>query len=74
MTRNRWKFIKIPIYIFFSLRDKYILSALDDQSITFSKVMSVESAIFNSLFTTDQKMDIAVLPTFTWISGHLRHA
>ena len=37
-----------------------ILSALDDQSFKFSKVMSVKSAIFNSLFTTGQKINIAV--------------
>ena len=35
--------------------------SVDDQSLTFSKVMSVKSAIFNNLFTTDQKINIAFL-------------
>ena len=38
----------------------YILSTLDDQNIKFSKVMSVKSVIFNSLFITGQKINIAV--------------
>ena len=50
---------KFPFILFFH-RDSYILSALDDQSLKFSKVMSVQSAIFNSLFSTGQKINIAV--------------
>ena len=44
----------------FSLCDKYILHALYNQSLAFSRVMSVKSAIFKSLFTTCQKINIAV--------------
>ena len=55
---------KFPFILFF-LRDLYSLSALDDQSVNLSKVMSVKSAIFNSLFTTAQKIKIAISRSLT---------
>ena len=59
-------------HIYFFLRDKYILSALDVQSLKFSKVRSVKSAIFNSLFTTGQKINIAVLRSLSDVYSNIR--
>jgi len=59
-------------HIYFFLRDKYILSALDVQSLKFSKVRSVKSAIFNSLFTTGQKINIAVLRSLSDFYSNIR--